>query len=142
MKTLIIALTTLSLLITNAIFAQSPATSTGNTLTVTVPIKSQEGKVGFALYNKATFMQQPLDAKETKAADGKAIVIFENVTPGEYAVVAYHDKNSDNRMNFQANGMPLEDYGCSNNVMSMGPPQWSDAKFEVKDTPVAIEIRF
>ena len=44
-------------------------------------------------------------------------------------------------MDFDTNGMPLEMYGVSNNVMSMGPPLWSDAKFEVADTPIELDIR-
>ena len=44
-------------------------------------------------------------------------------------------------MDFDTNGMPLEMYGISNNVMSYGPPQWSDAKFEVSSEPVSLTIR-
>ncbi|MDX1462028.1 MAG: DUF2141 domain-containing protein, partial [Marinirhabdus sp.] len=45
------------------------------------------------------------------------------------------------RMDFEANGMPKENYGVSNNVMNFGPPQWSDAKFEVSTAPLNMEIR-
>jgi uncharacterized protein (DUF2141 family) len=44
-------------------------------------------------------------------------------------------------MDFDANGMPLERFGVSNNNISYGPPQWVDAKFEVANTPVEMEIR-
>ena len=44
-------------------------------------------------------------------------------------------------MDFEANGMPKELYGASNNNMSMGPPRWSDAKFEVGTQPITMEIR-
>jgi uncharacterized protein (DUF2141 family) len=44
-------------------------------------------------------------------------------------------------MDFHLNGMPKEMYGTSNNVMNFGPPQWSDAKFEVANTPISLEIR-
>ena len=45
-------------------------------------------------------------------------------------------------MDFQDNGMPLEDYGVSNNPMSYGPPQFDAAKFVVADKNVTLVIRF
>jgi uncharacterized protein (DUF2141 family) len=44
-----------------------------------------------------------------------------------------HDKNGNNQMDFESNGMPKEAYGMSNNPMSYGPPQFSDAAIEVKE---------
>jgi uncharacterized protein (DUF2141 family) len=37
--------------------------------------------------------------------------------------------------------MPLEDYGATNNVMNYGPPQFNDAKFELKDKDLTFEIK-
>ena len=45
-------------------------------------------------------------------------------------------------MDFQPNGMPLENYGMSNNPMNFGPPEFDQAKFEVSDKDVTLEIRF
>ena len=45
-------------------------------------------------------------------------------------------------MDFAANGMPLEDYGASNNNMSFGPPNFDLAKFTVSDKDVSLEIKF
>ena len=45
-------------------------------------------------------------------------------------------------MDFKANGMPLEDYGASNNNMTFGPPNFEDAKFIVTDKNVSLEIKF
>lgn len=45
-------------------------------------------------------------------------------------------------MDFQSNGMPLEDYGSSNNVMSYGPPNFEAAKFRVTDKNIVLNIRF
>lgn len=143
MKSILVLLTSLSILITNAIFAQASVDSTeGTTITVTVPVQSEQGKVIFGLYTEANFNKQPLAGLTSAIKDGKATVTFTNVTPGTYAVMCFHDRNNDNQMNFQANGMPLEDYGTSNNVMSYGPPQWSDAKFAVGKEPIQMEIRF
>ncbi|MGG8495131.1 DUF2141 domain-containing protein [Tenacibaculum sp. TC6] len=103
---------------------------------------SDTGTVNFALYDKEGFLMKPLQSKSSKISQGKSLVVFENVLPGEYAVVCYHDKNENKKMDFQPNGMPLEDYGASNNVMNFGPPVYMDAKFTVVNKDVSLEIRF
>lgn len=135
---------TLTLLLIGAIqsaFAQQESAATGISITVTVPVQSTEGKVIFGLHNEATFMKAPLQGQISQIVDGKATVTFSGVAPGTYAVMCFHDRNNDDQMNFQANGMPLEDYGVSNNNMAMGPPSWSDAKFEVGTQDLELEIR-
>lgn len=141
MKT-IIALIGLTFL-THFVNAQNDATTVvgGTTITVTVPVTSNEGSILVGLDDEAHFMQKGIQSAEGIIKDGKAVVTFSNVAPGEYAIVLFHDKNSNKQMDFDMNGMPLESYGVSNNVMSYGPPQWSDAKFEVTDQPVSMEIR-
>lgn len=114
----------------------------GTTITVTVPVAGNEGNVIFGLYDENTFMKAaPIQGLEGEITDGKATVTFTNVVPGTYGISLFHDKNGNKIMDFEPNGMPLEMYGVSNNVMSYGPPQWSDAKFEVSSTPLELEIR-
>ncbi len=119
------------------------AQNTKQTITVNVVnATSDKGSVKFALYDKETFMiKEPLQSKEGKITKGKTTVVFKNVLSGEYAIVSFHDKNSNGRMDFQSNGMPLEDYGASNNVMNFGSPRYHDAKFTVADKDVSLEIR-
>jgi len=38
-------------------------------------------------------------------------------------------------------GMPLKDYGSSNNIMTFGPPSFEDSKFEVRDKDLTFEIK-
>ena len=114
----------------------------GTTITVTVPIASNEGNVIFGLYDENTFMKAaPIQGLEGEIVDGKATVTFTNVVPGTYGITLFHDKNGNKQMDFEPNGMPKEMYGVSNNVMSYGPPQWNDAKFEVSSESLELEIR-
>lgn len=137
MKLILAILTTIMLFITHTITGQN------KTVTATViNISSDEGKVGFALYNKTNFRLKPLQGATSIITKGKSTVIFKNVEAGEYAIICYHDKNNNDKMDFKANGMPLEDYGASNNNMSFGPPQFNDAKFSVIEENVSLEIRF
>ena len=141
MKTVLV---TIALSISSFFVLAQSETKTSNkgiTITVTVPVKSAEGAILMGLYQKSGFMQTPITRAVGEIKDGKAIVLLKNVAPGEYGITALHDKNNNKRMDYNSNGMPLEMYGVSNTAMSYGPPQWRDARFEVANTPIFMEIR-
>jgi uncharacterized protein (DUF2141 family) len=116
----------------------------GITISVTIDnVKNDTGKVMLALHTSETFMKgKGIKNTETEIKDGKVTITFENVLPGDYAIMALHDENENGRMDFQDNGMPLESYGISNNVMSFGPPVYDDAKFKVEGENLELNIRF
>ncbi|CAM1357501.1 DUF2141 domain-containing protein [Tenacibaculum halocynthiae] len=132
-----------SILVLIIVFTIETVSAQKQTITATVVnVTSNKGKVSYALYNKDNFMKEPVKAKSSKIVKGKSTVVFNDVPAGEYAIVCYHDKNNNNKMDFQPNGMPIENYGASNNVMNFGPPQYEDAKFTIIDNNVSLEIRF
>lgn len=138
---------TIILMISTTILAQESVAIQSNeenaTITVTVPkVLSNKGTVNFALYNEEGFMKTPLQVSSSKIVDGKCTIAFENVPFGVYAIICFHDENENKRIDFAENGMPIENYGASNNVFSYGPPNFSDAKFEVKSKEVTLEIKF
>lgn len=115
------------------------------TIAVTInDIISDNGKVYFALYNNAEDFKnrKNIAALASEIEDGKVTVSFTNVKSGEYAIVCYHDSNNNQKLDFQQNGMPLEDYGMSNNRIMYGPPNFEDAKFEVLESDITLEIKF
>ena len=116
----------------------------GITIKVTIDnVNNDNGKVLMSLHTSETFMKgKGIKDVETEIKDGKVTITFENVLPGEYAILAMHDENDNKRMDFQDNGMPKESFGMSNNVMLMGPPQYDDAKFKVEDKDLELNIRF
>lgn len=137
MKTLVSILVVVIISITNIITAQN------KTITATIlNISSDKGIVKFALYNETNFRLKPLQSEIGNIENGKTTITFKEVGGGEYAIVCYHDKNSNDKMDFQPNGLPLEAYGASNNVMNFGPPRFDDAKFTVVDKNVSLEIKF
>ncbi len=106
-------------------------------------ILNNKGKIILALHTSETFMKGPGILNEVSSiTDGKVTVSFKNVKPGTYAVIALHDENENNRMDFQDNGMPKESYGSSNNPMAYGPPQFSESKFDVSTDNLKMDIRF
>jgi len=140
MKTLVLGIL---LAICNYItHAQEPK---GVDVTITINnIKNDNGFILLGLHNQETFMVREKPAlKKIKEEinNGEIKVVFKNIPEGQYAIMVVHDENANNRMDFELNGMPKEDYGTSNNEMSFGPPRFEDAKFKVTDENLDLEIR-
>ena len=105
-------------------------------------VATMEGSVKFALYTEEGFLTKPLQAKIGEINERFATVTFAEVPEGEYAIVCFHDKNANNQMDFSEKGIPIEDYGSTNNIYRMGPPTFEDAKFTVKNKSLDLEIKF
>lgn len=131
----------LGVLFTSLLSAQN---TEGITVTVTVEnVMSDSGKIMTSLHSAATFMKGAgiVDLEEA-AKKGAVTFTFENVKPGSYAIMVLHDANNNQRMDFETNGMPKESYGMSGNDMTMGPPSFDGAKFEITNADKEISIRF
>ncbi|WP_375586930.1 DUF2141 domain-containing protein [Flagellimonas aurea] len=117
---------------------------TGVDITVTIDnITNDEGKVLAGLHTEETFMKgQGVQNLQSEIKEGKVTLTFTNVLPGNYAIMAMHDANENNRMDYQSNGMPKESYGMSGNDMTMGPPSFNSAKFTVGEEDLEFTIRF
>jgi len=142
MKTLI----TTALIICLTAFAKAQTESTPlETYSITVNVdnaRNDNGDMIFSLSTKDQFMRAaPLKSAKSVIKEGVATVTFTEVPKGEYAIIVLQDLNGNEQMDFEVNGMPKESYGVSNNVMSFGPPTWSEAKFELtEDTTMRIAI--
>ena len=136
----------LALFFTSLLFSQSQDTleeKSGATITIDVVNALNDiGEVKFGLYTKENFRKQPLYSKSSHIENGRSSVVFENVPSGIYAVVCFHDENKNDRLDFYENGMPKESYGASNNIFGSGPPNFDDAKFELSDHDITLEIKF
>ncbi|AJR03746.1 DUF2141 domain-containing protein [Siansivirga zeaxanthinifaciens] len=136
-------ITTIIALLLFVNFTQAQETNTGKTITVKINnIANNNGQILVSLNNEATFMKgKGIQNLKSTIENGSVILTFKNVEPGIYAIIAFHDENSNNQMDFETNGIPKESYGASNNDMSFGPPQFNTAKFQVRDEDVALNIK-
>ena len=111
-------------------------------LTVAVSgLKNDTGVVKVGLYNSdGTFLKTTYKSLASEIKDNKAVVTFDNLPAGEYAISTYHDENINGKLDRNSMGMPIEEYAASNNAKGfMGPPLYSDAKFNVtKDSKIEI----
>ena len=113
-------------------------------LTVSVSgLKNNSGTLKVGLYNSdGTFLKTTYKSVASKIKDNKAMVTFENLPAGEYAISAYHDENNNGKLDKNMMGIPSEDYAASNNAKGfMGPPAYKDAKFVLaKDSKIEITL--
>lgn len=64
-------------------------------------------------------------------------VFDENISPGEYALAAFHDENANNDLDRNLFGIPSEGTGASNDAYNMfAPPSYDDARFVFPNLPV------
>ncbi len=122
---------------------QAQAEKSGSISAVVPNVIGTEGNVKFGLYSEETFMKAaPEYSVKAEIHDGKAVANFENIPEGTYALLVRHDKNDNGQMDFDASGMPTENYGSSGTGMSYGPPSWDHSKFEFHGGQKELEIRF
>jgi len=130
--------------------APSPTAPAQGNSTLTVKIKgirNAKGKINVVLYNKGDgFPMDRTSAIAVKQVDVDpktmtATVVFDKLADGVYAATVLHDENLVGKMEFDAQGTPIEGYGISNNPdSSSGPPTWDASKFTVSQPGSAIEI--
>ena len=128
------------------ILMSGTAFSQQTSMTVVVKnVKETKGQISVALFNKADdFMGKSLASKSTVAQNGEVQLIFENVTPGDYAISVMHDANENNELDSNAFGIPKEGFGFSNDAMGMfGPPSFEKAKFNFTgENKIAITLKY
>lgn len=108
-------------------------------------ITPKKGVMMIALYNSANNYQAG-----TVAFSGQKIAVtantltikFGDIPSGEYAITLFHDENENGVLDKNVLGIPSEGYGFSNNSVSMGQPDFAEAKFDVNDnTIITIHLR-
>jgi uncharacterized protein (DUF2141 family) len=111
------------------------AAAAGSTLEVVVaPVRSVQGGVRLSLYrDAATFRKeaQALRVIELPAQRGELHFRIEDLAPGRYAVMVYHDENANQKLDLRFGMFPAEGYGLSQNPKVMGPPKFDDSAFEL-----------
>ena len=69
---------------------------------------------------------------ELKIQNKKAVVVFDSVPAGVYAIAVFHDENNNNKMDKNFLGIPKEGYGASKNKLPFASaPAFNDNSFEV-----------
>lgn len=130
-----------------AVFAFiSATTSAQNKYSVSVTVKGiqkYEGKIIASISNDMESFPQSggiksLVAEVTK--EGNIVVKFEGMLEGKYAIVLYQDLNDNKQLDMNGQ-MPAEPFGFSKVTMLMGPPNFMQCAFDLKeDTAMDINL--
>ena len=139
-----IILTLVLFLATLLTFSQEENNTKIRTITATVNnVVSNKGEIHFSIYTKEGFYtREAIQSINAKIIDGKSTITFKMEEAGTYSILCYHDSNDNKKMDFSENGMPLEDYGSSNNTRSFGPPQFESSKFILENENLNFDIKF
>lgn len=134
-----------TLLIAVALLAGSPAGAAQLSIEVT-GLRSGQGHVHYGVYANPENFPQPegrIAKGFTGAHQGGVTIVVKGLAPGTYAVAIFHDENGNGEFDQGWFGIPLEDYGFSNDASAfLGPPSFADAAVRVGpgDTRITISL--
>ena len=140
------ALAVASLMGSIGMAADSPETAA---LTVNfVGLKSSQGAGMVAMYNSqeayegsGTASEAATRAVRLEIKDGTAVATLAGLSPGQYAIKAFHDLNGDSKLNTNPFGIPTEPVAFSNDApVHMRAPSWKETVFVVHAGENAISI--
>jgi uncharacterized protein (DUF2141 family) len=126
------------------LFATTPLFSQSKVVVTVKNLQEIKGTIRMAVYSgEVNFMKKSLVSKEIKVTSKEVTFVFENVTPGEYAVSTYHDIDDNKKLDTGFMGIPKEPYGFSNDARgTFGPPSYESAKFKVgENTKLSITLQ-
>lgn len=119
--------------------------ATAATLEVEITdIRSSEGQLMVAVHASAEGWDgkaAPVAAQLHAPSGERALLSFEGLAPGNYAVQVMHDQNGNGKLDANFMGMPIEGYGFSNNPEVMRKATFDEARVEVGEGGTRIQLR-
>jgi uncharacterized protein (DUF2141 family) len=109
-------------------------------------VQQDAGQVMLGLFNSPegfpkTITQGTLAPAKERSATGQVRLVFKGLAAGQYAATAFHDLDSNGKLNANLMGLPTEPYGFSNNARgNFGPPAFKDAVITLGEQDLTIEI--
>ncbi|MCG8360038.1 MAG: DUF2141 domain-containing protein [Kiloniellales bacterium] len=111
-------------------------------------VRSDQGSLRIALWSDPkgfTETDAILLESSAPASSGEKAILFKDIEPGLYALIAYHDENGNGEFDKTFIGLPAEGLGFSNGawIRAFGPPSFEEAAIEVKGpTNTTIGLRY
>lgn len=127
--------------------ALTPMDSPQGPYSLTVEIEGLRNSVGnidMLVFNQSVGwpdeIPHSIRAYEVPAVEGNMVLKVENLPPGDYAVIVVHDENLNRRIDKDWRGVPIEQWGMSNNPrVYFKTPAFDRARFRM-DTDMQIHI--
>ena len=93
------------------------------------------GVLRMGLYNEALYPDdesKPIAVADVAAMAPDTVITLHNIPPGIYAIQAFQDINSNNKMDTTWIGLPLEPFGFSRDAKPfLSKPGFDDVKFTI-----------
>ncbi|MBQ0957969.1 DUF2141 domain-containing protein [Ideonella sp. 4Y11] len=130
-----------------AMLAIASTTAMAGDLVVNVEtLDGQAGQLVVNLFASAdTFRKTPkaqvMVPASKQNAQGQLSAVFSNLPAGEYALLAFHDKDGDGKLARNLVGIPTEPYAFSGQPAKFGPPDYKDAAFALPAGGATINIK-
>jgi len=117
-----------------------------NTNLVVTNLPAKKGTLIIAWYDNADDFTKPKKAvyQHNVNTNGERSVstVFTNIPKGEYAIAMYFDENSNNKMDTNFLGIPIERYGFSNNkYFATRACTYEEAKFSLKQDNQKVTVK-
>lgn len=96
---------------------------------------SKGSEISAGIFKKENFPKVGKQSigKDVEVSSSQMQIIFENVPPGTYGMVAFQDINRDKLLKLNFMGFPKEPIGFSREAkIKLGPPDFDDAKVEIQ----------
>jgi uncharacterized protein (DUF2141 family) len=107
--------------------------------------RSDRGTIEYGVYDRADAFpgdEGSIAGGEVPADRAGARIVVSGLKPGRYAIAVFHDENGNGAFDRGFLGIPLEDYGFSNDAPAFfGPPSFDDAAVTVGPGGTTVTIR-
>jgi len=118
-------------------------TADAATLTVTVEgSRPGGGPLTVLLFDRADGF--PTESRATRRhvlPDGQSTLALDDLEPGQYAVMAYHDEDGNGELNRFLGMIPQEGWGLSNNPAVSGKPAFKDAAVTLPKSGTSLTLK-
>ena len=103
-----------------------------------VNFENNKGVCRACIFNNAASFNgeggEPLKCVQVQVRNKTALVSFEGLQHGTYAIFLFHDMNSNNKMDKNFLGIPKEGYGASKNKLPFAnAPNFNENKFTLEN---------
>lgn len=112
-------------------------------------LRNQKGMVCLSLFSGEQGFPNESDraiaSRFVEAKEDSVLAIFDQLSPGEYAVAVIHDDNEDGKLNTGIFGIPKEGFGFSRNPkIGMRAPKFEETAVQVSgdDTKIQIDMKY
>jgi uncharacterized protein (DUF2141 family) len=109
-------------------------------------LESRAGQLAIALFDSPGAFEArsgPVRSAFLPIGGADCEWVVEGLPAGDYAVMLYHDRNHNGKLDKKPLGMPAEPYGFSNDARApFGPPSFDAARFTLSaNLAISIEAR-